>query len=114
MGGTGLHFTTPLMQLQDPKRTKVIVVTLPETTPVFEAVGLQSDLRRAGIEPWAWLINNSLAAGDTRSPLLKRRAGEEVAQIDAVRTKHAKRIALVPVQAEEPVGVERLLALARR
>ena len=62
MAGTGLHFTTPMMQLQDPKQTKVLLVTLAETTPVLEAASLQADLRRAGIEPWAWIINNSVAA----------------------------------------------------
>lgn len=106
------HYTTPMMQLQDPVRTKVIVVTLAETTPVLEAAHLQEDLRRAGIEPWSWLINNSLAAADTDAPLLKRRAGHELAQIKAVMTVHAKRVFLVPVQVEEPVGTERLLALA--
>ena len=106
------HYTTPMMQLQDPVRTKVIVVTLAETTPVLEAARLQEDLRRAGIEPWAWLINNSLAAADTQAPLLKRRADHELAQIKAVMTEHAQRVFLVPVQVEEPVGTERLLALA--
>src|ERR1019366_6492922 len=62
MNGTGMHFTTPMMQLQDPKQTKVLIVTLAETTPVLEAAALQADLRRAGIEPWAWIVNNSLAA----------------------------------------------------
>jgi arsenite-transporting ATPase len=45
----------------DPEKTKVIIVTLAETTPVLEAANLQQDLRRAGIEPWAWVVNNSLA-----------------------------------------------------
>ena len=67
MGAQG-HFTTPMMQLQDPKQTKVLIVTLAETTPVLEAVNLQADLRRAGIEPWAWVINNSVAATAVSSP----------------------------------------------
>lgn len=106
-----VHYTTPMMQLQDPARTKVMIVTLAETTPVLEAANLQEDLRRAGIEPWAWLINNSLSAAPTASPLLKQRAAFELPQIEVVRTRYAKRVALVPMQAEEPVGVERLLAL---
>ena len=111
MGRTGMHFTTPMMQLQDPKKTKVLIVTLAETTPVLEAAALQEDLRRAGIEPWAWIVNNSLAAANTRSALLRRRALNETAQIDAVATRHARRYAVVPLLAEEPVGVERLLEL---
>jgi arsenite-transporting ATPase len=113
MGGKGLHFTTPMMQLQDDKQTKVLVVTLAETTPVLEAAGLQADLRRAGIEPWAWVVNNSLVASHTRSPLLRRRAHAELAQIDAVASRHAKRMAVVPALAQEPAGVERLLQLVR-
>lgn len=110
----GIHYTTPMMQLQDPVRTKVMIVTLAETTPVLEAADLQEDLRRAGIEPWAWLINNSLAVSETQSPLLKLRASHEAAQIEAVRTQYAKRVALVPVQDQEPIGVQRLLALAHQ
>ena len=111
MAGEGLHFTTPMMQLQDPAQTKVLIVTLAETTPVLEAAGLQTELRRAGIEPWAWIVNNSLAAAITRSPLLRQRAQNEVPQIEAVATRHARRYAVVPLLAEEPVGVERLLEL---
>ena len=111
MAGEGLHFTTPMMQLQDEKQTKVLIVTLAETTPVLEAAGLQAELRRAGIEPWAWIVNNSLAAAVTGSPLLRQRALNEVPQIEDVATRHARRYAAVPLLAEEPVGVERLLGL---
>ena len=111
MAGEGLHFTTPMMQLQDEKKTKVLIVTLAETTPVLEAAGLQAELRRAGIEPWAWIVNNSLAAAVTGSPLLRQRALNEVPQIEDVATRHARRHAAVPLLAEEPVGVERLLGL---
>ena len=112
MGSTGVHFTTPMMQLQDPKQTKVILVTLAETTPVLEAANLQNDLRRAGIEPWAWVINNSVAAARVSSPLLRQRARNELREIDAVVTQHAKRWAIVPLLSEEPVGIARLLELA--
>lgn len=111
-GKTGLHFTTPMMQLQDPQRTKVLLVTLAETTPVLEAASLQDDLRRAGIEPWAWIVNNSVAAAQPHSPLLKQRARNELQEIDAVAERHAQRYAVVPVLKEEPVGVDRLLTLA--
>ena len=112
MGSTGVHFTTPMMQLQDPKQTKVILVTLAETTPVLEAANLQNDLRRAGIEPWAWVINNSVAAARVTSPLLRQRARNELREIDAVTTQHATRWAIVPLLSEEPVGIARLLELA--
>lgn len=110
--GENTHFTTPMMQLQDPKQTKVLLVTLAETTPVLEAANLQADLRRAGIEPWAWIINNSIAAAGPQSPLLCQRAHNELTEIDSVATRHAARYALVPLLKEEPVGVERLTQLA--
>jgi arsenite-transporting ATPase len=108
----GGHYTTPMMQLQDPKRTKVLLVTLAETTPVLEAANLQADLRRAGIEPWAWVINNSVAAARPTSPLLRQRAQNEIREIDAVKSQYARRHAVVPLLKEEPVGVQRLLKLA--
>ncbi|MBB1390435.1 arsenical pump-driving ATPase [Shewanella sp. SG44-6] len=111
--GETTHYSTPMMQLQDKERTKVLLVTLPETTPVLEAANLQEDLRRAGIEPWAWLINNSLAVARTTSPLLKVRARHEVAQIDKVQRGLASRLALIPLQEEEPIGIERLSQLAK-
>lgn len=110
----GAHYTTPMMQLQNPKQTKVLLVTLAETTPVLEAAGLQADLRRAGIEPWAWIINNSVAAAHPHSPLLRQRARNEIREIDAVAATHARRYAIVPLLKEEPVGVPRLLELAGR
>lgn len=112
MSGKDLHFTTPMMQLQNSKQTKVLLVTLAETTPVLEAANLQTDLRRAGIEPWAWVINNSVAAAPVSSPLLRQRSANELAQIDAVATKYAARYAVVPLLKDEPIGVERLIALA--
>lgn len=111
MRDSSLHFTTPMMQLQDQRQTKVLIVTLPETTPVLEAANLQRDLRRAGIEPWAWIINASLAAASPRSPLLRQRAANEAREIDAVGRQHARRTALVALQEREPVGVAALLAL---
>jgi arsenite-transporting ATPase len=112
MQGTHLHFSTPMQQLQDPKQTKVLLVTLAETTPVLEAANLQADLRRAGIDPWAWIINNSVAATRVSSPLLLQRAHNELREIDAVVTQHAQRYAVVPLLEDEPVGVARLLKLS--
>ena len=111
MGDKG-HFSTPMMQLQDPERTKVLLVTLPETTPVLEAANLQADLERAGIHPWGWIINNSLSIAETRSPLLRQRSQQELPQIEAVKNQHATRVALVPVLAAEPTGIDKLKQLA--
>lgn len=102
---------TPMMRLQDPAQTKMLVVTLPETTPVLEAAALQEDLRRAGIEPWAWVINASLAAAGPTDPLLAARARAETEQIAKVQGGLAARIALVPWLPGEPVGPRNLAKL---
>jgi arsenite-transporting ATPase len=110
-GRNAFHDVTPMMQMQDPKQTKVLIVTLAETTPVLEAASLQDELRRAGIEPWAWIINNSVVAAVTRSPLLRERARNEQEEIDAVVHQHASRYAVVPLLKEEPVGARGLRSL---
>lgn len=107
----GVRYTTPLMRLQDPDYTKIVMVTLPEPTPVLEALQFRDDLARAGITPWAWVINQSLSAARPASPLLRQRASLEADPVAAV-TRIAERVAAVPVLVDEPVGTERLLALA--
>ncbi|MBC3880961.1 arsenical pump-driving ATPase [Undibacterium sp. LX40W] len=113
MESTGMRFNTPMMQLQDPLQTKVLIVTLAETTPVLEAAGLQDDLRRAGIEPWAWVINNCLAYAHPHSQLLQQRAHHEVVQIQLVAEKYAQRWAVVGLQKAEPIGQEHLQMLMK-
>lgn len=111
--GYGGKMTTPLMRLRDSSYTKVLLIALPETTPVLEAAQLQDDLRRAGIEPYAWIINNSLTATGTRDPVLRQRSRAEWEQIDKVRDQLARRVAIVPWMIEEPKGPERLRQLVR-
>ena len=103
---------TPLMRLQDPDWTRILLVTLPETTPVSEAAALQEDLRRARIEPFAWVINRSLSASGTRDPLLAARMGAESAQIARVTDHLARRAYLAPWTVDPPVGPARLRAFA--
>jgi arsenite-transporting ATPase len=104
---------TPLMRLRDPAYTKILLVTLPEPTPVLEAAQLQADLRRASIEPFAWVINASLAAAEPRDPVLVQRAQAELEQIRTVQAQHARRVVIVPWSTEEPTGPERLRRLAQ-
>ena len=108
-----IHFTTPMMKLQDPTQTKVLLVTLAATTPVLEAVELQDDLQRAGITPWAWIVNNSIAAASPSSSFLRQRAANELTEIGRVESK-ADRFAIVPLLAEEPIGIPALRALTQK
>ncbi|HVU44534.1 MAG TPA: arsenical pump-driving ATPase [Terracidiphilus sp.] len=84
-----------LPRLRDEAFTKILIVTLPEATPVHEAAQLQQDLGRAGIRPFAWIINQSLLATGTRDPILAERALLEIRYIEEVQTKYAKRVALI-------------------
>jgi arsenite-transporting ATPase len=90
------HVTTPLMRLRDPSFTRVLLVTLAETTPVHEAAALQSDLRRSGIEPFGWVINATLAATGTRDPVLGQRATLEHRHLRRVKDELAARCWIVP------------------
>ena len=107
----GLRITTPLMRLQDPQRSRVLIVALPEVTPISEAADLQADLRRAGIEPYGWVINASLTASGTQDPLLRSRALLERRQLHRVRNELASRAWLLPWQSETLTGEDRLAAL---
>ena len=109
--GSG-RIVTPLMRLQDPTHTRVILVTLPETTPVSEAASLQEDLRRAGIEPYAWVINKSLAASGPRDPLLRLRLDKERTQIARVQNGLAKRAFILGWRKKPPAGVGELRTLS--
>ena len=100
-----------LPRLRDPRFTRVIVVTLPEPTPVHEAAALQADLRRAGIEPFAWVINQSLAGSGSLDPLLLKRGQGEARFIREVVEAHSTRTVLVPWVTEEPTGADRLQQL---
>jgi len=96
--------TQLLPRLRDPAFTHVLVVTLPEATPVHEAERLQGDLARAGIKPWAWVIEQSLLASGSRDPLLSLRGAYEIPYIRRVADTLAPRCALVPWLTVVPVG----------
>ncbi len=93
-----------LPRLRDPEFTRVLIVTLPEATPVHEAAQLQKDLRRAGIEPYAWVVNQSLAPLQLTDPLLVERQQCEHPYILEVSHDQAHRTALIPWQKDPPVG----------
>ena len=105
---SAMHVITPLMRLQDPDYTRIILVTLPEVTPVSQAQALQDDLRRAQIEPFAWVVNKSILAAGTHDPLLKARLNGERAQMDRINRGLSPRCYVVPWLINAPVGIEGL------
>lgn len=100
-----------LPRLRDPEFTRMVLVTLPEATPVHEAARLQEDLLRAGITPFAWVINQSFAASRSADPVLLQRGTRELPFIDEVRARYSQRYAVLPWMPEAPVGSEALLSL---
>ncbi|WP_409250756.1 arsenical pump-driving ATPase [Bacillus sp. SCS-153A] len=97
-----------LPRLRNAKETGVVIVTLAEATPVLEAGRLQEDLKRAGISPKWWLINQSLYATETSDPVLKGRAKAEAGWIQKVSNELSERTAIVPLMSEEYSGYEEL------
>ncbi len=93
-----------LPRLRDPDYTRVLIVTLPEATPVHEAASLQRDLRRAEIEPYAWVINQCLSPLTIHDPLLQERQMHEEPYIREVMEKQSHRTVLIPWQIDPPVG----------
>ncbi len=100
-----------LPRLRDPDFTKVLIVALAEATPVHEAARLQADLGRAGITPFAWVLNQSLTPLPVRDPVLVARQAAEHAYVDEVCRQHATRVALVPWLPEPPTGARGLEAV---
>ena len=91
-----------LPRLRDPAFTRALIVTLAEATPVHEAERLQEDLERAGIKPFAWIINQSLLASGTTDPLLSRRGRYEQPFIERVMTGLSERAFLIPWKGSPP------------
>lgn len=89
----------------------MLIVTLPEATPVHEAAALQRDLRRAEIEPYAWVINQVLSPLPITDPLMKQRQSHEQKYLREVKEVHANRVAIIPWQIEPPTGLRALSRL---
>ena len=97
-----------LPRLRDPQFTMVLLVTLPEATPIHEAMQLERDLARAEIRPFGWVVNQTLTPLTVTDPVLGARRGAEARHLRELAT-HASRVALEPWRAEvlatEPVRV---------
>lgn len=90
-----------LPTLKNENDTEVIVVTLAETTPVYEAMRLKTDLDRANIYSKWWIINSSLYATNTENNVLKAKASNEIQWINKVNEISEGNFAVVEWKAEE-------------
>lgn len=100
-----------LPRLRDSRFSRVLLVALPEATPLHEAEKLRQDLLRAGISPFAWVMNQCFAGGRFRDPFLVDRGRREQPFLEEVHRRYAGRVALVPWQPEPPVGPKGLRKL---
>ena len=110
MGDTPESVKKLLPQLRNANETEVVIVTLAETTPVFEAMRLEEDLHRAGIHSKWWVINSSLYATDTQNQMLKAKASNEIEWINKVATHAKGNFAVIKWSSEEIKG-DKLLEL---
>jgi len=92
-----------LPRLRDPQYTMVLLVTLPEATPIHEAMQLERDLARAGITPFAWIVNQSLTPLRVTDPVLRARRNHEAVYLGELAA-HGKRTILEPWQAGDTSG----------
>lgn len=99
-----------LPRLRDKQETEVVIVTLPEATPVYEAMRLRDDLVRAGIHNTWWVMNASLLMSNTKSPLLKTKAQNEIPWLNKVEEISLGHMVVLPWQGEDIKG-ENLAAL---
>ncbi len=102
-----------LPRLRDPEFTRILLVTLPEATPVHEAAQLQEDLLRANIRTFGWIINQSLTPLSVTDPVLLARQRHEGVYIAEVAQKCAFRTAIIPWLINTPVGADGLLRAVR-
>lgn len=93
-----------LPKLRDEKTTEVIIVTLAETTPVYEAMRLEEDLHRAGLHSKWWVINSSLYATDTTNRMLTAKASNEIEWINKVDEHAGGNFAVIRWRADEIKG----------
>ena len=85
-----------LPRIKDQKHTKILLVTLPEATPTHEAKDLQEDLKRANIEPYAWIINRSFALTNSSNNLLCQKALNEIKYIKEVKEELCSKTLIEP------------------
>ena len=97
--GTSEAVQRLLPRLRDPQFTMVLLVTLPEATPIHEAMQLERDLARANITPFAWVVNQSLTPLDVTDPVLRARRSDEAVRLREL-ANHGKRTALEPWHAD--------------
>ena len=108
---TGEPSTHLFTSLSDAEHTRIILVALPEATPVHEALELQGDLARAGLRPYTWVANSALSATSTTDPILRARAAQENRWLGEIEAASPRTPVIVPWAPRTPVGRDGLRPL---
>ena len=95
------ELSTLLPRIKDSKFTKLLITTLAEATPTHEAKTLQEDLQRAGITPYAWVVNKTFANSGTNNNLLCQKGLNELKYIDEIKNDLSRKTVISPWIAEE-------------
>ena len=90
--------------------TEVIIITLPEATPVYEALRLEDDLIRASIATKWWVVNQSFYKLNTTNPILAAKADNEVSWLNKIDTHTKGHFAVIAWSADD-IKNEKLLSL---
>ena len=90
-----------LPRIKDKKFTKILITTLAEATPTHEARDLQEDLKRAGITPYAWVINRSFALSNSSNNILCQKGLNELKYINEIKNKLSDKIIISPWVSDE-------------
>lgn len=98
-------------RLSDPDRTRIVLVTLAQATPVHEALALQEDLARTGLTPWTWVVNAAVSRTGTTHPVLAAQSAGEARWIDEVVDVSPRRPVVLPWASEPPTGRDGLRRL---
>lgn len=100
-----------LPTLRDKDKTSILITTLPEATPVYEAARLQNDLKRAGLNVSHWIVNQSFINIKTVNPLLSQKAKHEVKWLEKINTLSNNHTVIIPWSLKEPTGLDGLHTL---
>lgn len=86
------------------EETEVLIVSLAEATPFYEASRLEEDLTRASIHTNWWIVNSSLYKANPGNKMLSAKANEEVKWINKILDHTSGKLAVIEWTKEDLCG----------
>ena len=109
----GLHVSRIDPKVETQRYIDKIMAAKPPNLDAQEQALMQEDLRRASVEPYAWVLNKSVLGAGTHDPLLAARLAGECKQIERMSAGLAKRLFTLPWLTVPPIGCVELSKLVR-